>query len=497
MDIKTETDIEYLRSAAMILEAELTYERSVNRQLLEIIRANTGELWSQQALKLAEAEQMLVEPAAAPKPEKHEKPRKAKRRSGPRPQPKLPIEDVSCTLSEDERVCGGCGGELAAVEGMADTSELIDVIEVRYVVKRVCQQTYRCCDCGDLSRAKGPARAVKGGRYSLDVGVKVAIDKYEQHVPLARQARIAQGHDLQVGRNALYGLIERMADELEPAWNAILDEIRRHEVIGLDQTGWPDLDQKKKKRWQVWCLTAPGLVGHVIRGDKTAATFDELLNTYQGTVVCDAMSSHLSASRVRAGPIKLAGCWAHVRRKFADAEPDHPRAREALELIRALYDIEAKAQSDDERRTLRASESKAVLARLKAWLSTTAAPRTTSLGAAIRYALNDWGRLTVFADDPQVPLDNNATERGLRGIAIGRRVHFGSKSRRGTQVAAIFYTLIESAKAWGVDARGYLRAAVLAARAGIALTPGGYAAYLGQDEVRVDGADSLAQPPSG
>lgn len=497
MDIKTETDIEHLRSAALLLEAESERRGHLIEQLLDIIRANTGELWSQQALALHEAEQTRAESVQPSKPDTREKPRKAKRRSGARPQPDLPVETVECTLAEDERSCPACGGALAAVEGMADTSEVIDVVEVRYVVKQVRQQTYRCCDCGGLSRATGPARAVKGGRYGLDVGVKVAIDKYEQHVPLARQARIAQGHGLQVGRNALYGLIERMADELEPAWNAILDEIRRHEVIGVDQTGWPNLDAKGKKRWQVWCLTAPGLVGHVIRGDKSAATFDDLLSTYQGTVVCDALSSHLSASRVRAGPITLAGCWAHVRRKFADAEPDHPKAREALAMIRELYDIDAQAQNDDERRSLRATDSKAVLARLKVWLSATAAPRTTSLGAAIRYAVNDWRRLTVFADDPRVPLDNNATERGLRGIAIGRRVHFGSKSRRGTQVAAIYYTLIESAKAWGVDARGYLRAAVVAARAGVALTPGGYAAYLGHDGISVGARGSSEQPRSG
>ena len=146
---------------------------------------------------------------------------------------------------------------------------------------------------------------------------------------------------------------------------------------------------------------------------------------------------------------------------------------------------------------MRQTESKAVLEQLQGWLIATRLPKTLKLGAAIRYALNDWDRLARFVDDARVPLDNNATERGLRGIALGRRVHFGSKSRRGTQVAAIFYTLIESAKASGVDARGYLRAAMIAARAGIALTPGGYAAYLAQDGISVGEDGSSAQTPSG
>lgn len=226
-------------------------------------------------------------------------------------------------------------------------------------------------------------------------------------------------------------------------------------------------------------MTAPGLVAHVIRGDKSAQTFSELVGDFDGVIVCDALSSH-SAARRRDGPYKLAGCWAHVRRKFRDAEPDFPVARSALMRIRELYDIEERASDDEERRTLRQNESKAVLEQLQDWLIATRVPKTTSLGKAIRYALNDWHRLTVFIDEPGVPLDNNATERGLRGVAIGRRVHFGSKSRRGTQVAAIYYTLIESAKAAGVDARGYLAEAVRAARKGIPLTPAGYGAYLAQ-----------------
>ena len=306
MDIKTETDIEYLRAAALVLEAENERKEKLNRQLLEIIRANTGEIWSQQGLALVEAQATKTEPAAPPAPEPVDKPRKTRTRNGPRPQPSLPVEQVELELPEDEQVCPDCGDALDAVDGLVDTSEVIDVIEVRYVVKRVSQQAYRCQGCDGMCRVTGPTRAVKGGRYSLDVGVKVAIDKYEQHIPLARQARIATGHGLQVGRNALYGLIERMADELEPAHTAILDGIRRHAVIGVDQTGWPNLDSKGKKRWQVWCLTAPGLVGHVIRSDKSAATFDDLLSSYQGTVVCDALSSHLAARRVRAGRITLA-----------------------------------------------------------------------------------------------------------------------------------------------------------------------------------------------
>jgi len=493
MDLRTETDPERLRQVALLLEDEVKHLAGVVNALSKRLSDALGEDVQQQVLNLIEAKR--PRPEVAPKPPKPSEPRKARADFGPTPQPDLEHRQVIFELPEDARVCPECGEALVEA-GFADTCEVIDVIDIKYVVKQVEQKKYGCTGCPTICRAPGPDRAIAGGRYGLDFGVKVAIDKYEHHVPLARQARIAAGFGLNVGRNTLYNQIERMADELSVVSRAIISQILACPVIGLDQTGWPNLDQKGKKRWQVWCLTAPNLVAHVIRGDKGAKTFNDIVGDFDGVIVCDALSSHLAARRARAGPYKLAGCWAHVRRKFAEAEADFPAARTALIRIRELYDIDERA-ADDERLALRQVESKAVLEQLQSWLIATRMPKTTSLGAAIRYALNDWHRLTVFVDDAPVPLDNNATERGLRGIAIGRRVHFGSKSRRGTQVAAIFYTLIESAKAEGVPARGYLTEAVRSARAGFTLTPAGYRAYLEQVSHTVGEYASGSQRPPG
>jgi hypothetical protein len=109
-----------------------------------------------------------------------------------------------------------------------------------------------------------------------------------------------------------------------------------------------------------------------------------------------------------------------------------------------------------DRGRLRATESRAVTEKMKTWMRDTTALKTTSLGGAIRYTLGIWDRLTPFLDHPEVRLDNNRTERGIRGPVIGRRNHFGSKSARGTEVAAILYSLVESAKASGVDPISYL-----------------------------------------
>ena len=127
-----------------------------------------------------------------------------------------------------------------------------------------------------------------------------------------------------------------------------------------------------------------------------------------------------------------------------------------LAWIGDLYRIDEKATSNEERRRLRKAQSREVLQKMRNWLLAAREPKTASLGSAIRYTLKIWSRLTAFIDAPEVWLDNNATERALRGPVIGRRNHFGSKSARGTQMAAILYTLVETAKVSVVDPIAYL-----------------------------------------
>ena len=172
------------------------------------------------------------------------------------------------------------------------------------------------------------------------------------------------------------------------------------------------------------------------------------------------------------GDIALAGCWAHVYRKYEEAAPDHPEAELAMKWIGKLYDIDARAEDDEEKRAeLRANESAKVLATMKAWLWSQATLKTLSIGNAAAYTLDNWDRLTRFVSNAKVPLDNNATERGIRGPVVGRRNHFGSKSERGTEVAAVFYSLLETAKLAGADPAKYLRQAVLADARGEAFLP--------------------------
>jgi transposase len=195
------------------------------------------------------------------------------------------------------------------------------------------------------------------------------------------------------------------------------------------------------------------------------------MDGYRGTVVCDALKTHEAGARGN-DALVLAGCWAHVFRKFEEAVPDHPEAQLALKWIAELYAIDDRAEGDlTKRAELRRTESAAVIATMRTWLWQQAVLKTLSIGHAAAYVVANWDRLTRFLQDPRIPLDNNATERGIRGPVVGRKNHYGSKSRRGTEVASVFYSLIETAKLQQADPARYLREAALADGRGETLLP--------------------------
>jgi len=197
--------------------------------------------------------------------------------------------------------------------------------------------------------------------------------------------------------------------------------------------------------------------------------------------MADGYGAYDALARASTG-FTLADCWAHVRRKYVEAEPHYPGpCRAVLDLIGRLYAIEAqvpalspgataeeRAATRTLRACLRAEQSREIVGEIRAWALGQRVLPESSLGKAITYMLGLWAGLTRFLNNPRIPIDNNHTERGLRGVVLGRKNHYGSRSQRGTEVAALFYSLIESAKLCGVDPKAYLLQAVHAALA----TPG-------------------------
>lgn len=164
-----------------------------------------------------------------------------------------------------------------------------------------------------------------------------------------------------------------------------------------------------------------------------------------------------------------------MRREFIEAEQNFPeQCKTALGLIRGLYAVEALCpkgpEGDELRKQLRQERSKPLIEKLQSFALNTPVVPQSGLDKAIKYMAGQWSGLVRFLNDPRIPLDNNHTERAERGVVLGRKNHYGSRSRRGTEVAALFYSFIESAKLNGLEPKAYLRMATMAALRGERIT---------------------------
>jgi transposase len=236
--------------------------------------------------------------------------------------------------------------------------------------------------------------------------------------------------------------------------------------------------QPKAKRWWAWTLAREDAVVYPILDSRSQQAARQVLGDYQRIVMADGYGAYDALARGSPG-FALAHCWAHVRRKYVEAEPFAPApCQQVLDLIGRLYAVEAqvpglRADTTAEDRAgtlalraqLRAERSRGIVGEILAWAHGQRALPWSTLGSAISYMLGLWPGLTRFLDDTRIPIDNNQAERGIRGVVLGRKNHYGSRSQRGTEVAALFYSLIESAKLCGVDPKAYLLTAARTALA--------------------------------
>jgi transposase len=394
--------------------------------------------------------------------------KKKKRGHGPSEQPKLPVVEVKHDLDDADKVCPNCGGGLHEMEDQYEEHDEIDVIPLRFVIKRHKRKKY-ACRCGScIETAIGPDKLCPGGRYSVDFAIYVAISKYCDHLPLERQVRMMAREGLVVTSQTLWDQIELLTRLVESAMPRLRSYILGHPVVGADETTWELFGKKpgQGKIWYVWVLRVETAVYYAIRDGRSFKTAEALLASFAGVLMCDGYVVYLSLSGAYPRVV-LAHCWAHVRREFVEIEKSFPtQCGEVIDLIGELYAIEKKCRVEGEDLAeARDQKSRLVIDRIVAWFYTTL-PKClpeSGLHKAIGYMVHMWPGLVLFLDDPDIPLDNNGTERAARGPVVGRKNHYGSHSLRGTEVAATLYSLVESAKLNALEPRFYLRVAVRAA----------------------------------
>lgn len=484
--LDTEKDIELLRQAALLLESENKRLTAMVLELTKELLVAKGKDKEQLQLRLLQLEQQLAvqnRKLFGQSSEKRgegqgggaedDKPKKPQRGHGPTEQPNLlRVDDVVHELDEADKVCPSCGGGLDEWADQFEDTEEVDVLERRFVLRKHRQKKYRCRCGACVETAPPPTRLFPAARYSVDVAIEIVILKYVDHMPLERQARIFLREGLDVTSQTLWDYLDRVARLLEPAYDRLHAYVLVQPVIGADETWWRVMGKgQDSKRWHAWGASTASAIYFLIEDSRSKTAAESLLGDYAGVVMCDGYGVYeaLAATNAR---LVLAHCWAHVRRKFIDLEAAFPAESKAMVgLIGELYDVEDEcprgSDGDERRRALRNERSRAIIHRIGEWVYATY-PNTLpegGLAKAIRYMGGMWKGLLRFLDDPRIPLDNNATERGIRGPVVGRKNHYGSRSLRGTEVAALFYSLLESAKLAGVEPKAYLRLALQAALA--------------------------------
>lgn len=386
-----------------------------------------------------------------------------------RPLPDHLPREVRKYLPKQE-ACPDCGGKLKHLG--EDVSEILEYVPASLKVIRYVRPKLACGCCDRIVQAEAPSRPIERSIAGPGLLAHVLVSKYCDHLPLYRQSQIYARAGVELDRSTLAEWVGGSSRLLAP----LVEALRRHVMaagkLHADDTPVPVLAPGlgKTKTGRLWTYvrddrpagdSTPAAVWFAYSPDRKGEHPQSHLSNFTGTLQADAYAGFDQI--YEAGRIQEAACWAHVRRKFYDLEVAHksPVASEALERIAALYAIEKeiRGRPPDERREVRNTRSRPLLESLKQWLEETLRKlsRKSDTAMAVRYALGRWEALLRFCDDGGIEIDNNAAERALRVVALGRKNFLFAGSDGGGESAAAIYSLLGTAKLNGIDPESYLR----------------------------------------
>lgn len=373
------------------------------------------------------------------------------------------VHEPSCT-------CPNCGGAMRRLG--EDVTEVLEYVPASFKVIRHVRPKLSCRVCETIVQAPMPSLPIERGRPGPGLLAHVLVAKYADHLPLYRQSGIYAREGVELERSTLADWVGRSAALLDPLVGALRKEIMASDVLHGDDTPVPVLAPGlgKTRTGRLWTYVRderphgghrPPAAAFFYSPDRKGVHPQSHLKNFKGVLHADGYAGFNGVFET--GLVTEAACWAHVRRKFFDIHVANgsPIANEALDRIGALYGIEAdiRGKPPDERRRYRGEQAIPLLMGLKAWLDATLPKLSgkSELAAAMRYGLNRWNSLIHYANDGHIEIDNNAAERSIRGIALGRKNYLFAGSDAGGERAAAIYSLIETAKLNGLDPEAYLR----------------------------------------
>jgi transposase len=381
----------------------------------------------------------------------------------------LPRVDIVHEVPEDQRLCP-CGTPM--VEIGEDVSEQLDIVPMQVRVLRHIRKRYGCPGSAHAPVVAAlPAQPLPRSNASPDLLAMLLTVKFADGLSLARFEYVLERAGVAVPRQTLARWVIGAAGVLQPLHNLIRDELFNASVIHMDETVVQVLkerDRSATSQSYMWVQTGGPPERPVVVFDydpsRSGAVPVRLLEGYQGYLMTDGYDGYNALAKTEG--IEHLACLAHSRRRFVEATRVQPkgkrgRADEAIELIGRLYGIEReyKAATDDERHLARQTRSVPILAELRAWLDATlpTVPPKTALGKALAYLHKYWSRLVRYTERGDLPIDNNRCENSIRPFAVGRRRWMFCDTPAGAHASAVIYSLIETARANGLEPYTWLR----------------------------------------
>jgi len=382
----------------------------------------------------------------------------------------LPRVDVIHELSAQECICPHDGAVLNEIG--EKTSEQLDIVPARIRVIRHIRKQYACA-CGQcIKTAPLPNQPIPKSMASAGLLAHIAVSKYQDALPLYRQETILRRIGVDIPRATLANWMIRSGILIQPLINLMRDQMLEYDIIQMDETPVQVLKEPHKRapsKSYIWLQRGGPPARPVVLYDydpgRSAQVPKRLLAGFKGYLQTDGYDGYNAV--VTTNGLIHVGCMAHARRRFSDAVKAQGRnkkrgkAHRGLSLIRKLYRIERQAQkmTAQDRYVRRQKHSKPILDEIRKWLDDALSQVTPSsaTGRALSYLYNEWDHLTRYLNDGRLEIDNNGAENSIRPFVLGRKNWLFSASVKGVKASANLYSLIETAKANGLEPYAYLR----------------------------------------
>jgi transposase len=435
--------------------------RTKAEELIKLIEEQNRRIEQLERMLFGKRSEKMPSVRSKPNPSIDHEATQEKRKDSRAQKQTLPEVTIEHKVHEAARHCQKCGSNELKKVGAGRVSVMIEYVPAR-LERQVHIQETLACPCGEyMVTASGPTRPTEGGSYGAGFLAHVVTAKCCDSIPLYRMEKQFKRLGISMSRSTLCNLFHQAADALEPIYQRMLSNMPAYDLVLADETPVPVQAENKTHKGYMWSFINKDYILYRYSRTRSGLTPSLVLKDSKGTLLADAFSGYnricTPDGRTRAG------CWAHARRKFFEAKDTAPEAQLVLDYIKELYQIEYDAAVMNILGThrhveLRQQRASPILNELHHYLREQQGihPPKSPMAKAIGYVFNNWDELCRFINDANLPLDNNASERALRIIALGRKNYLFVGNDAAAENLAGLYSLVATCELHGINPEQYL-----------------------------------------